>query len=152
MGGRAAPPSSGSYDQALFAGLIPAGQEAELSGLFVFSNSALEWLPPLLFSLCNQGLGSLRWALASLVPFYLVALALLLTVSTKHRAVGFRTQPQQQGGGQGVPSGAGDSQEQQGGGGLQLLQRVFPAMLSPIAESASPFSATQEAGQSATMA
>lgn len=73
---------AGSYDQALFAGLVPSGKEAELSGLFVFSNSALEWLPPLLFSLCNQWVGSLRWALASLVGFYLAAIALLATVHT----------------------------------------------------------------------
>lgn len=61
---------------------MPSGKEAELSGLFVFSNSALEWLPPLLFSLCNQWVGSLRWALASLVGFYLAAIALLATVHT----------------------------------------------------------------------
>ena len=69
-----------SCDKAFYSSMIPGGQEGEFFGIYAFSNSALEWLPPLVFTLFNETMDSMRWSLFSVCGFYLVALLLLLTV------------------------------------------------------------------------
>jgi MFS-type transporter involved in bile tolerance (Atg22 family) len=52
-------------DRMLFARIVPLGQNAELSGVYVFFRQLLTWLPPV-FTLLNESDVSLRWAIASL--------------------------------------------------------------------------------------
>lgn len=57
--------------------MCPVGQEAELSGFFVFSTNILVWLPPLIFTVMNQSGVNMRWGLISLVIFFGIAIGLL---------------------------------------------------------------------------
>jgi len=57
--------------------MCPVGQEAELSGFFVFSTNILVWLPPLIFTVMNQSGINMRWGLMSLVIFFVIAIGLL---------------------------------------------------------------------------
>lgn len=57
--------------------MCPVGQEAELSGFFVFSTNILVWLPPLIFTIMNQSGINMRWGLMSLVIFFVIAIGLL---------------------------------------------------------------------------
>jgi len=71
---------SQALSRSLFSRLIPAGREAEYFGLYEISDSGTSWLGPLLFGLTYQLTGSYRNALASLVVFFVVGLALLVRV------------------------------------------------------------------------
>jgi hypothetical protein len=57
--------------------MCPVGQEAELSGFFVFSTNILVWLPPLIFTVMNQSGVNMRWGLISLVIFFAIAIGFL---------------------------------------------------------------------------
>jgi MFS-type transporter involved in bile tolerance (Atg22 family) len=57
--------------------ICPVGQEAELSGFFVFSSNILVWLPPLIFTAMNESGISMRWGLVSLVIFFALGIASL---------------------------------------------------------------------------
>jgi UMF1 family MFS transporter len=41
-------------DRLLAATLIPAGQDAELMGVYIFAGQVLTWLPPLIFTAMNE--------------------------------------------------------------------------------------------------
>jgi len=57
--------------------ICPVGQEAELSGFFVFSSNILVWLPPLIFTAMNESGISMQWGLMSLVIFFAFGIGLL---------------------------------------------------------------------------
>jgi MFS-type transporter involved in bile tolerance (Atg22 family) len=74
-------------DRMLFARIVPGGQNAELSGGYVFFRQVLTWLPPLVFTLLNESDVSLRWAIASLDIFFLLGLAAYWRVGSYAAAV-----------------------------------------------------------------
>lgn len=61
-------------DRMLFARIVPGGQNAELSGAYLFFRQVLAWLPPLLFTILNESDVSLRWAISSLDILFLLGL------------------------------------------------------------------------------
>ena len=74
-------------DRMLFARIVPGGQNAELSGGYVFFRQLLTWLPLLVFTLLNESDVSLRWAIASLNIFFLLGLAAYWCVGSYAAAV-----------------------------------------------------------------
>ena len=75
-----------ALSRSLYSGMIPAGREAEYFSLYEFSASGTSFLGPLIFGLTLQNTGSYRIAIVSLVVFFVVGLAILLTVNVR-RAV-----------------------------------------------------------------
>lgn len=75
-----------ALSRSLYSSMIPAGREAEYFGLYEFSASGTSFLGPLIFGLTLQNTGSYRTAIVSLVVFFVVGLAILLTVNVR-RAV-----------------------------------------------------------------
>ena len=67
-----------SSGQAFFASLVPGGQEATFTGMYIFANKVLDWLPPLLFVVINQATGSLMIAMYGSVLFFVVTAATVL--------------------------------------------------------------------------
>ncbi|XRB06017.1 MFS transporter [Pycnococcus provasolii] len=55
----------------MLAGTVTPSREAELSSVSILSYNLLQWVPPLLFVLMNEATGSMKAALALLVPFLL---------------------------------------------------------------------------------
>lgn len=66
-----------SSENLCFSLCIPSGHEAEFSGLFIYSNQILLWLPPLLFSILVETGVEQRYGLLSLVTFQVLAIAVL---------------------------------------------------------------------------
>lgn len=62
----------------IFSMILPRGQEAELTGYFVYCTQILVWLPPLVFTTINEVGIHMKYALMSLVIFFAIALALLM--------------------------------------------------------------------------
>lgn len=56
---------------------LPKGQEAELSGFFVYCTQILGWLPPLIFSFMVEAKVSQTYGVVAVSSFLLVAVALL---------------------------------------------------------------------------
>jgi MFS-type transporter involved in bile tolerance (Atg22 family) len=55
-------------EQLLFSFLLPAGQESELSGFYIYSMVLFTWFPPLLYSIIlNQGTINEAYGLSSLM-------------------------------------------------------------------------------------
>ena len=72
--------------RSLFSQLIPAGREAEYFGLYEISDRGTSWLGPFLFALIYQLSGSYRYAIFSLL-FFFVAGGLLLLRLPMRRAI-----------------------------------------------------------------
>ena len=66
----------------IFSLCIPKGQEAELSGFFVYCAQILVWLPPLLFTAINESGVHMKYALMSLITTSFVALICLQFMDT----------------------------------------------------------------------
>lgn len=65
-----------TVDRLLYARILPAGQNAEFSGTFVFFRQSLTWLPPLVFTLINESSEiPLQWGLGSVNIFILLCIA-----------------------------------------------------------------------------
>ena len=58
--------------------ILPKGQEAELSGFFVYMTQILVWLPPMVFALLIQAGVSQRWGVLVVCIFAFIALVMLL--------------------------------------------------------------------------
>lgn len=70
-----------STENLFFSLVLPKGQEAELTGFFVYCTQILVWLPPLIFSIMvNAGVNQ-QWGLLSLDIFFVIAIALLSFVA-----------------------------------------------------------------------
>ena len=67
-----------SSGQAFFAILVPGGQEATFTGMYIFANKILDWLPPLLFVIINQTTGSITFAMYGSVLIFVVTAAIVL--------------------------------------------------------------------------
>jgi MFS-type transporter involved in bile tolerance (Atg22 family) len=60
-----------------FSMCVPTGQEAELSGFYVYCTQILSWLPPLVFTLCIESGVQQKYAAIVVDCFFLVAFGLL---------------------------------------------------------------------------
>ena len=74
-------------DRMMIASLIPAGQEAELMGLFLFAGQALNWLPPLIYTSLNEANVSSRVGVAMLNIFFLLGIVCYLCMGSYAKAL-----------------------------------------------------------------
>lgn len=75
-----------ALSRSLFSHLIPAGREAEYYSFYEISDRGTSWLGPLAFGLTYQLTGSYRYAIVSLVVFFVAGFLLLLRLPMR-RAV-----------------------------------------------------------------
>jgi UMF1 family MFS transporter len=75
-----------ALSRSLFSQLVPAGREAEYFGFYEISDRGTSWLGPFVFALTFQLSGSYRYAIFSLV-FFFVAGGLLLAKLDLRRAI-----------------------------------------------------------------
>jgi UMF1 family MFS transporter len=75
-----------ALSRSLFSQLIPAGKEAEYFGFYEISDRGTSWLGPFLFALTYQLTESYRYAIFSLV-FFFVAGGILLARLDLRRAI-----------------------------------------------------------------
>lgn len=61
-------------DRMVASSIIPAGQDAELMGFFLFSGQVLSWLPPLVFAAINESNVSQQIGVATLDVYFLLSL------------------------------------------------------------------------------
>ena len=73
---------SQALSRSLFSQMIPAGREASFFGIYEVSERGTSWLGPLVFSIVVARTGSFRYALLSLVVFFLSGMLLLLFTDT----------------------------------------------------------------------
>lgn len=74
--------------QRLFFSLVtPKGQEAELSGFFVYCQLIISWLPPLTFSIAVSKGAPLKYALLSLLAYQFPGLTSLLMIKSWDRVL-----------------------------------------------------------------
>jgi len=73
---------SQALSRSLFSRMIPAGKEASFFGLYEVSERGTSWMGPLLFSIVIARTGSYRYALLSLIFFFVVGLIVLWTTDT----------------------------------------------------------------------
>jgi UMF1 family MFS transporter len=78
---------SQALSRSLFSHMIPAGQEAQYFSLYEISERGTSWLGPLLFGLTLQLTGSYRYALVSLIVFFLAGFVLLVMVDVRRAIV-----------------------------------------------------------------
>lgn len=71
---------SQALSRSLFSQLVPSGKEAEYFALYEVSDRGTSWLGPLLFGLTYQLTGDYRYAILSLVLFFVLGFVLLLRV------------------------------------------------------------------------
>jgi UMF1 family MFS transporter len=62
-------------DRMVASSIIPAGQDAELMGFFLFSGQVLTWIPPLVFAAINQANVSHRIGVATLDVYFFLSFA-----------------------------------------------------------------------------
>ena len=84
LGGTMIGVSSGLWlaaGQAFFASLCPGGLETTFTGVYMFANKSLDWMPPLIFVIVNEATGSMQTALYSaIVIFVLVSIAICSSI------------------------------------------------------------------------
>jgi UMF1 family MFS transporter len=76
-----------ALSRSLFSHLIPAGREAEYYGFYEISDRGTSWLGPLAFGLTYQLTGSYRYAIISLVVFFVAGFLLLLRLPMRRAVV-----------------------------------------------------------------
>lgn len=74
---------SQAISRSLFAQMVPNGKEAEFFSFYEISERGTSWIGPLVFGLANQMFGNLRYAIFSLIFFFVMGLILLPFVNTK---------------------------------------------------------------------
>jgi len=78
---------SQALSRSVYSLMIPKGQEAEYFSLYEVSDKGTSWLAPLIFGLALQFTGSYRYAILSLVVFFVVGLTLLARVNVNQAAI-----------------------------------------------------------------
>jgi len=76
-----------ALSRSLFSQLIPPGKEAEYFGFYELSDRGTSWLGPFLFALTFQLTESYRYAIVSLVLFFVVGGWLLLRLDLRQAVV-----------------------------------------------------------------
>jgi UMF1 family MFS transporter len=74
-------------EKTLYCSIIPAGQEAELMGVYIFACQILSWLPPFVFSLLNEFGFSMQLGLFSLNVYFAISLFVLILMGDYNAAV-----------------------------------------------------------------
>ncbi len=77
-----------ALSRSLFSQLIPRGKEAEYFGFYEISDRGTSWLGPFVFALTFQLSGSYRYAIFSLVFFFVVGGLLLSRLDVRRAIVG----------------------------------------------------------------
>jgi UMF1 family MFS transporter len=72
---------SQALSRSLFSQMVPQDKEAEFFSIYEISERGTSWMGPFVFAVVNQAVGNLRPAILSVVIFFVVGLALLLTVN-----------------------------------------------------------------------
>jgi UMF1 family MFS transporter len=78
---------SQALSRSLFSQLIPKGREGEYFGLYEISDKGTSWLGPLLFGFAFDQTGSYRFAIVSLITFFIFGFAGLLAVPMRRAIV-----------------------------------------------------------------
>lgn len=73
---------SQALSRSLFSQMIPAGSEASFFGIYEVSERGTSWMGPLVFSIVVAHTGSFRYALLSLIVFFVSGLLLLVFTDT----------------------------------------------------------------------
>lgn len=73
---------SQALSRSLFSQMIPEGREASFFGIYEVSERGTSWLGPLVFSVVVARTGSFRYALLSLIVFFVSGLLLLIFTDT----------------------------------------------------------------------
>jgi UMF1 family MFS transporter len=63
--------------------ITPPAREAEFFGFYVLAGKFASMFGPLMFGFVSEATGSQRFAVLSLLPFFLVGLALMASVNEK---------------------------------------------------------------------
>lgn len=74
---------SQALSRSLFSHLVPPGKEAEYFSAYEMSDRGMSWLGPLLFGVTYQLTGSYRYAIISLVAFFVIGFVLLARVQVR---------------------------------------------------------------------
>ena len=74
---------SQAISRSLFAQMVPKNKEAEFFSIYEISERGTSWLGPLVFGITNQVLHNLRYAILSLIVFFVIGLILLPFVNEK---------------------------------------------------------------------
>jgi UMF1 family MFS transporter len=77
-----------ALSRSMFSQLIPAGKEAAYFGFYEISDRGTSWLGPFLFALTYQLSGSYRYAIFSLVFFFVAGGLLLARLDVRQAVVG----------------------------------------------------------------
>ncbi|MDQ3405968.1 MAG: MFS transporter [Actinomycetota bacterium] len=79
-----------ALSRSLFSQMVPPGKEAQYFSVYEIGERATSWLGPLVFAVTASATGSYRYAIISLVIFFLVGLVLLYFVPVRRaiQAVG----------------------------------------------------------------
>ncbi len=77
---------SQALSRSLFSLMIPLEREAEFFSIYEISERGTSWMGPFVFAVVNQALGNLRPAILSVVIFFVVGLAIFLTVNVERAA------------------------------------------------------------------
>ncbi len=75
--------STQAVGRSFMAQISPPSRESEFFGFYVLSGKFASMFGPLVFGLVSEATGSQRWAVLSLLPFFLVGLALMAAVDEK---------------------------------------------------------------------
>jgi UMF1 family MFS transporter len=78
---------SQALSRSLYSQMIPKGKEAEYFGIYEISDKGTSWLCPLLFGLALQFTGSYRFAILSLILFFVLGLAILARVDVRRASL-----------------------------------------------------------------
>lgn len=84
---------SQALSRSLYSQLVPAQDQAEYFGFYEIAARGTSWLGPLVFGIVNQVTGSQRQAILSLIFFFVVGLAVLLTVRVRDGMVAVGNDP-----------------------------------------------------------
>jgi UMF1 family MFS transporter len=77
---------SQALSRSIYSFMIPKGQEAEYFSIYEISDKGTSWLGPLFLGLTLQWTGSFRFAIFSLVVFFLIGLGMLYLVDVRRAA------------------------------------------------------------------
>lgn len=78
---------SQALSRSLFSQLIPHGKEAEYFGIYEISDKGTSWLGPLLFGLAYQVSGDYRFAIISLITFFVIGFVALAAIPMRRAIV-----------------------------------------------------------------
>lgn len=89
---------SQALSRSLFSQMIPKGSEAEFFSFYEISERGTSWLGPFVFGVVNQVTGSLRIGLLSVIIFFILGLAILITVNVERAMREAQTQSKESAG------------------------------------------------------